>query len=160
ERHLPHALAATVCVTVIPVAVVALVMPSRGLGEVLAAMALAVALSLVVAAVGAALWKRHALSHELVFADLMIWSWLYRLWIERRLRKASYRIAEGHPPSAAEHVQALERLGSLLEARDAYTHGHSQRVTRHVEAIARRMHLSGDDLTKCLTAAAVHDVGK
>src|SRR5262249_60653661 len=98
--------------------------------------------------------------NDLVSADLMIWSWLYRLWIERRLRTASSRIAAGHPPSAAEHVQALERLGTLLEARDAYTHGHSQRVTRHVEAIARTMRLGHDEVTKCLTAAAVHDVGK
>ncbi len=160
ERHLPQALVATACVTVLPVAITGAVMPTRGFGEVLEAIALAVALSLAIAAAGSAMWKRHPVSHELVFADMMIWSWLYRLWIERRLRAASYRVAEGHPPSAAEHVQALERLGTLLEARDSYTHGHSQRVTRHVEAIARAMHLSPDQVRKCLTAAAVHDVGK
>ena len=35
-------------------------------------------------------------------------------------------------------VQALTSLSSLLEARDSFTYGHSQRVTRHAERIAGR----------------------
>ena len=38
-------------------------------------------------------------------------------------------------------VEALTRLSALLEARDSYTYGHSQRVTRHAERIARAMGL-------------------
>ncbi len=160
ERHLPRALLATACVTVLPVAITAVVLPSHGLTSVIAAIAAAIALSVLIAAAGKALWTRRPVPRELVFSDLMIWSWLNRVWIERRLRRASREVVSEQPPSAAEHIAALGRLERLLEARDVYTHGHSQRVTRHVEAIARAMHLGHDDITKILTAAAVHDVGK
>ena len=135
-------------------------MPSGDLVSVIASIAAAVGLSVLFAAVGKALWTRRPVPRELVFSDLMIWSWLNRVWIERRLRRASREVVSEQPPSAAEHIAALGRLERLLEARDVYTHGHSQRVTRHVEAIARAMHLGHDDITKILTAAAVHDVGK
>jgi hypothetical protein len=57
-------------------------------------------------------------------------------------------------------IELLEDLSKRLEARDAYTHGHSQRVARHAECIARAMHLSASEIAKIRTAATVHDVGK
>ena len=39
-------------------------------------------------------------------------------------------------------LEALTELSALLEARDSYTYGHSQRVTRHAERIARALGLS------------------
>jgi putative nucleotidyltransferase with HDIG domain len=158
--HLPLVLVATAAVTAAPVAVAAAIVPSARGGGLAGSVVLAVALSILVAGVGSALWKRHPRAHELVFADLMLWGWLYRLWIERRLGRAARRVTEHHGPSATARVLALERLGRLLESRDAYTHGHSQRVTRHVAAIVRTMHLAPAEVTLCLTAAALHDIGK
>ncbi len=58
-------------------------------------------------------------------------------------------------------IELLQRLSRLLEARDAYTHGHSRRVARHAGRIARAMRLSPTEIAKIRTAAAtVHDVGK
>ena len=103
------------------------------------------------------MWKRAPGSRDIVFADLMLWGWLRRCRTERRLARAETLLgadAEGMS------VEALTRLSALLEARDSYTYGHSQRVTRHAERIARAMGLGADDVAKVRTAAALHDVGK
>ena len=47
-----------------------------------------------------------------------------------------------------------------VEALDAYTIGHSRRVARHAERIARELSLPEDQVRKVRAAAAVHDVGK
>ena len=96
-------------------------------------------------------------SRDLVFADLMLWGWLRRLRAERRLARAETLLGLG---AEGLSVQALTSLSALLEARDGYTYGHSQRVTRHAERIARAMGLSATDVAKVRTAAALHDVGK
>ena len=57
-------------------------------------------------------------------------------------------------------VTLLRKLSSLLEARDPYTHGHSRRVARHSERIAREMGLPRDALARIRAAALVHDLGK
>ena len=35
--------------------------------------------------VGSTLWKSRAGSGDLLFSELMLWGWLRRLWIERRI---------------------------------------------------------------------------
>src|SRR4029078_13528044 len=56
--------------------------------------------------------------------------------------------------------EALIDLSDLLEASDARTYGHSQRVTRHAERIATVMGLPAGEVAKVRTAAALHDIGK
>ena len=54
----------------------------------------------------------------------------------------------------------MSDLSALLEARDSFTYGHSQRVTRHAERIATEMGLPAAEVAQVRTAAALHDVGK
>ena len=51
-------------------------------------------------------------------------------------------------------------LSAALEARDPYTAGHEQRVTRIAVQIGKKMKLDPDRLTGLELAATVHDVGK
>ena len=51
-------------------------------------------------------------------------------------------------------------LAAALEARDPYTSGHEQRVTRIAVQIGKQMKLDPDRLTGLELAATVHDVGK
>src|SRR5277367_5585347 len=62
--------------------------------------------------------------------------------------------------ASAARVAELERLIRIVEAGDGRTHGHSQRVMRYTEAMAHTMRLAPIDVTRCMTAAAVHDIGK
>ena len=87
----------------------------------------------------------------------MLWGWLRRSVAERRLAQAEKLL--GRDPQGAS-LEALIGLSELLEARDARTYGHSQRVTRHAERIATTMGLPAAEVAKVRTAAALHDVGK
>ena len=118
---------------------------------------LAAALSVVTASVCAAIWARRPDSEDFVFADLMLWGWLRRVRAERRLAEAHRLIGTSVGSSAC---KVLQRLAAMLEAKDTDTVGHSRRVTRHAERIARNMHLSPEEVARVRIAASVHDIGK
>jgi putative nucleotidyltransferase with HDIG domain len=164
KRYLPHALIATVFVTILPGVAVWAITPTGSAALLIASVPLAMGLSVGAASAGSAIWQRRPGSRDLIFADLMLWGWLRRLRTERRLTEARKVLGlNGGDPkrlSPDRRVDALKRLSELLEARDAYTHGHTRRVTRHAERIARALRLSPADVAKVRTAAALHDVGK
>jgi putative nucleotidyltransferase with HDIG domain len=157
ERWLPHAIIATAFVVVVPALVVWMIVPSGEPALLALSVPLGMLLSVLAAALGGALWKRAPGSRDLVFADLMLWGWLRRLRAERRLAHAETLLGTG---AEGLSVQALTDLSALLEARDTYTYGHSLRVTRHAERIAKALGLPEEDVARVRSAAALHDVGK
>jgi putative nucleotidyltransferase with HDIG domain len=159
-RYLPVAIVATAVVIIAPAAIVAVTLPRGGIFLTLGSAALAVAMSLGLAAAGAALWKRRADSRDVVFADLMLWCWARRYMNERRLSQARELFDSARRAGPRVNIETLLGLSRLLEARDAYLHGHSQRVARHAVRVARAMGLSEQEVAKIRTAAEVHDVGK
>jgi putative nucleotidyltransferase with HDIG domain len=158
-RRWPYVMGATTLVTGMPACVVAFLVPSGTVAELLGGMLLAVVLSIAAAKVGAALWMRHPLARDVLFADLMAWEWARRLWVERRLARAQRALDADHLAPAA-RAEALRDLARLLEARDSYTHGHSQRVARHALRIANALHVPAAEAERIWTAATLHDVGK
>jgi len=54
----------------------------------------------------------------------------------------------------------VRAFGSAIDLKDAYTSGHSDRVAKYSEALAREMGLSGNDLEHIGVAAYLHDIGK
>jgi len=56
--------------------------------------------------------------------------------------------------------QAIYELADLVDQRDPYTHGHSQRVAQYAERLARRLRLSSTQIDLIREAARMHDVGK
>lgn len=58
------------------------------------------------------------------------------------------------------HLQMLQSLAKALEAKDAYTAGHSGRVSRFSVQLGRRLGLSESELKLLKQGALVHDVGK
>jgi putative nucleotidyltransferase with HDIG domain len=158
-RRWPYVVGATALVTAMPAGVVAFFVPSGTVAELLGGMLLAVVLSIAAAKVGAALWMRHPLARDVLFADLMAWEWARRLWVERRLARAQRALGADHLAPEA-RAEALRDLARLLEARDSYTHGHSQRVARHALRIANALHVPAAQAERIWTAATLHDVGK
>ncbi len=90
----------------------------------------------------------------------MLWCWARRYWAERRLSQARELFDAARKAGPRVNIELLLGLSRLLEARDSYIHGHSQRVARHAVRIGRAMGLSGVEVAKLRTAAEVHDVGK
>lgn len=56
--------------------------------------------------------------------------------------------------------ELLELMVAAIEARDAYTSGHSKRVAKASEIIARAIGLSHEEVERVSVAALLHDVGK
>ena len=158
-RYLPLSVAVTVAVTGLPLLAVTRLGPTRTPMAVALHVVVAAVLSILVARLLAALWQRHERSSDLVFGDLLIWGWVRRELAERRLEAASRELA-GPVASGNAHADLLRRMGALLEARDPYTHGHSRRVARHSERIARELGVSPDQVARIRAAALVHDIGK
>jgi HD-GYP domain-containing protein (c-di-GMP phosphodiesterase class II) len=56
--------------------------------------------------------------------------------------------------------QTSEALADAIEVRDAYTGGHTRRVTEHSLAVGRRLGMSPIELEQLRAAAILHDIGK
>ena len=167
-RYLPHALLATFLVAFAPLLVVYALERYGVLTSAFAATGVGVVLSVALARGGAWLWMRHSGSADLVFGDLMLWGWLRRLRHEKRMADAMQLLGLDRHGSRVKDVdlpaersgEVLRELASSLEHGDPFTHGHTRRVTRYAEALAKTMRLPKDVQSKIRAAAAVHDVGK
>jgi putative nucleotidyltransferase with HDIG domain len=54
----------------------------------------------------------------------------------------------------------VEALIRILEARDRYTRGHSERVSEYAEKIAAKMGFNPQEVIRLKEAALIHDIGK
>ncbi|GBC84047.1 Cyclic di-GMP phosphodiesterase response regulator RpfG [bacterium HR11] len=55
---------------------------------------------------------------------------------------------------------SIKMLAAAIDAKDPYTRGHSERVSRYARAIAQFMDLSEEEIEKVYLAGLLHDVGK
>ena len=56
--------------------------------------------------------------------------------------------------------EAILELADIIDLRDPYTHGHSQRVAQYAERLARRVKMEPSQIALVRDAARVHDIGK
>jgi putative two-component system response regulator len=77
----------------------------------------------------------------------------YQENLERRVHEQAQRIQELF-------LQGVQMLARALEAKDAYTRGHSIRVSRYAVATARRMGFQGTLLDGIRLGGELHDIGK
>jgi len=77
----------------------------------------------------------------------------YQENLERRVHEQAQRIQELF-------LQGVQMLARALEAKDAYTRGHSIRVSRYAVATARRMGFQGVLLDGIRLGGELHDIGK
>jgi len=89
--------------------------------------------------------------------------------LERRRLIRENRYYQGHlEEQVVEQAQQLERmfveamltLANAVEARDGYTGGHVERVTRYAVSTGREMGMQGESLRHLWVAALLHDLGK
>jgi HD-GYP domain-containing protein (c-di-GMP phosphodiesterase class II) len=58
------------------------------------------------------------------------------------------------------YLNTVKALAAAIDAKDAYTHGHSFRVARYSVSIAKRLDISPSALDQLEIAAYMHDLGK
>jgi putative nucleotidyltransferase with HDIG domain len=165
RQYLPYVFIVTVVITLTP-AVLVWALASEGLVDGFVPLVLiGLTASIMLGYVGRTAWQRRPESKDFIFADLLLWGWIRRYRIERRLGSATALLGissrearkDLHP---SKQIEVLKDLATALESRDPYTHGHSRRVARYSAMIAEKLGLSDAEVSKVRTAAAVHDVGK
>jgi putative nucleotidyltransferase with HDIG domain len=77
----------------------------------------------------------------------------YQANLERQVREQAQRIQELF-------LQGVQMLARALEAKDAYTSGHSMRVSQYAVATARQMGFAGQSLDGIRLGGELHDIGK
>jgi putative nucleotidyltransferase with HDIG domain len=73
---------------------------------------------------------------------------------------AARAVRESRERLTRAYVQFVGSLAQALDARDAYTAGHSRRVSEYSCAIAKAMNLAEGDLEVIRVGALLHDLGK
>ncbi|MBN1568596.1 MAG: HD-GYP domain-containing protein [Acidobacteria bacterium] len=58
------------------------------------------------------------------------------------------------------YLNTVKALAAAIDAKDAYTHGHSFRVAKYSVAIGRKLKISDEELPDLEIAAYMHDLGK
>jgi putative nucleotidyltransferase with HDIG domain len=74
--------------------------------------------------------------------------------------QAAKAVRESRGNLTQAYVQFVGSLAQALDARDAYTAGHSQRVSEYSCAIAKAMRLPDAEIENIRVGALLHDIGK
>ncbi len=70
------------------------------------------------------------------------------------------KIVELEAEKMKNQEQIIHSLVNMIESRDSYTAGHTKRVAKYCELIAREMNYSEDEISILKKAAWLHDIGK
>jgi putative nucleotidyltransferase with HDIG domain len=84
---------------------------------------------------------------------LVLQNRFYQQQLERRVAEQAERIRELF-------LEGVQMLARALEAKDAYTAGHSIRVSHYAVETATKLGLCGEELDSIRLGAELHDIGK
>jgi putative two-component system response regulator len=94
-----------------------------------------------------------SLSRALEKRRLIIENRDYQSHLEQKVKEQTKKVRQSF-------LNSITSLVYALEAKDQYTHGHSQRVTKIAVAIAKKLNIPKDVIKKIELAGLLHDVGK
>ena len=80
--------------------------------------------------------------------------------LEYKVRDRTKQLAEKHAELRTAYIQTIRALAEAVDAKDAYTRGHSERVGVYASKIARELGLPKELIERVYIAGLLHDVGK
>ena len=80
--------------------------------------------------------------------------------LARRIEESSRNLSRLYEDLRATYMRTIKVLAQAIDARDHYTHSHSQNVSRIAALIAEEMNLSIKDIESIREACELHDLGK
>lgn len=80
--------------------------------------------------------------------------------LEAKVRERTKQLAEKHQELRRAYVQTIRALAEAVDAKDAYTRGHSERVGVYASKLAREMNFPKEFIERVYIAGLLHDVGK
>lgn len=80
--------------------------------------------------------------------------------LEGKVRERTKQLAAKNTELRTAYVQTIRALAEAVDAKDAYTRGHSERVGVYASRIAREMTMRKEMIERVYIAGLLHDVGK
>ena len=80
--------------------------------------------------------------------------------LEAKVRERTKQLAAKHQELRTAYIQTIRALAEAIDAKDAYTRGHSERVAVYSSRLAREMGLRKDMIERVYFSGLLHDVGK
>jgi putative nucleotidyltransferase with HDIG domain len=80
--------------------------------------------------------------------------------LEGKVRDRTKQVAEKHQELRTAYIQTIRALAEAVDAKDAYTRGHSERVGVYASKITREMNYQKEFIERVYIAGLLHDVGK
>ncbi len=80
--------------------------------------------------------------------------------LEEKVRDRTKQLDGKNQELRTAYIQTIRALAEAIDAKDAYTRGHSERVAVYSSRIARQMMLRKDMIERVYFAGLLHDVGK
>jgi putative nucleotidyltransferase with HDIG domain len=80
--------------------------------------------------------------------------------LEGKVRERTKQLAEKHQELRTAYVETIKALAEAVDAKDAYTRGHSERVGVYASKLAREMGFPKEFIERVYIAGVLHDVGK
>lgn len=82
------------------------------------------------------------------------------VFLTNRLEESTKNLARLYENLRSNYMHTIKVLAQAIEARDHYTHSHSQNVVKYASAIAREMGLTAREVQTIAEACELHDLGK
>ncbi len=95
---------------------------------------------------------------KIIYVALGIWAVLFIGFLVSGFNQRNYK--EKQKNDVRIILQSMNTFISFIDAKDPYTRGHSRRVAMYAAEIAKRMHLSEDEVQNIYYAGLLHDAGK
>jgi putative nucleotidyltransferase with HDIG domain len=85
---------------------------------------------------------------------------IYKKNLESMVEQRTKTVLDLQHQQVQNYQHAIHSLVKMIEARDSYTGGHSERVAKYSKDIAREMGLSEEECNTIYEAGILHDIGK
>lgn len=80
--------------------------------------------------------------------------------LAKRIEESTKNLTKLYEDLRTTYLRTIKALAQAIDARDHYTHSHSENVSRYAVAIAKEMGLSIEDVETVRQASELHDLGK
>jgi len=80
--------------------------------------------------------------------------------LAKRVEESTKNLARLYEDLRTTYMRTIKVLAQAIDARDHYTHSHSENVAKYAVAIAREMSFSAKDIEHLREACELHDLGK
>ncbi|MCI5667613.1 MAG: HD domain-containing protein [Oscillospiraceae bacterium] len=106
--------------------------------------------------------KERAFSEKPAFVALLIFCGIaFAVGITSLILFARIRVMKRRQKMYKEIIdQSLKTFAGTIDAKDKYTNGHSLRVAKYSQELARRMNMSKEEQERIYYIAMLHDIGK